>query len=130
MRQNSFKKVESQGLIRATLIVFFVAFMVSDACCMSSCAGERDELRFPGTITVTASAAGQPVPSVSTEDTGDCHDSNSESDDDGCFCSGHLLHTLPVGIVRLEAGPAVADSLETSLPTPPRQTLFHPPRSS
>ena len=130
MRPLPHKGMNRQRCLRTMLAVFFAVFMFSDLCCMSSCAGELDELRGLGAARFTICSTGQPAPAVGTAGTGQQDDSKSENDDDGCFCSGHILQALPIDLICLDVASVVGDSQEASLPTSPPQTLFHPPRLS
>src|SRR2546423_2224750 len=116
MRPIPHKGKEGQSFLRTVLAVFFTVFMLSDLCCMSSCAGELDELRGLGAARFAAASTGQPTPAISTADTEQRHDSKSENDDDGCFCSGHILQALPLDVVCLGVASVAGDSIETSLP--------------
>jgi hypothetical protein len=128
MRPIPHKRKEGQSFLRTMLAVFFTIFMLSDLCCMSSCAGELDELRGLGAARFDAGSTGQPTPAISTADTEQGHDSKSENDDDGCFCSGHILQALTIDMAHPEVSSEVGDSPEIALPTSPPQPLFPPPR--
>jgi hypothetical protein len=123
--------MKRQSRLSATLAVFFIIFMLSDICCMSSCAGELDDLHGFGTVSFTIDATDRSTPAIHTADAGQQHESQSNNcNDDGCFCSGHILQTLPLSVANVDVASVVNGSQDASLPTSPPRTLFHPPRFS
>lgn len=117
-----------RGAAVLLLALAFVDLTLIDLAFPQLCNDERMELAGAGPIE-SAEQASDESGTINTHDSEPGQNSQPLSTDEDCFCCcSHILLGYPINEVTLNTPPRISLPSIKSLPSPPSQDTFHPPR--
>jgi hypothetical protein len=124
------KGLTKKEYIDRGMVVFLFVFTLLDLAYRMPCCIEETDIDG-GSASLVANTMPDDVSSIIASDYSQTdHHSKSGVASEGCFCCAHVLPgTIPIAS-SLAVNVLVTDRKDNSIPSPPPNRLFHPPRLS
>jgi hypothetical protein len=123
------KALTKKEFMARGIVVFLVVFTLLDLAYRMPCCIEETDI-FGGDPSVVINAIPDDISIITSAYSQTDHHSKSDIGSEGCFCCAHVLPgTTPI-VSPLAVSVPVTDLKDNSIPSPPPNSPFHPPRLS
>jgi hypothetical protein len=121
-----------RGMAIFLIIFAFVDLTIIDLAFPQLCDSDHSPMSSSLNAISLAYSTGESYAVASSEDDNDREQhSNQGGAEEDCFCCcSHIVPSVPVNIAALGLKPLAPLASNTSLPSPPPQSKYHPPRFS
>jgi hypothetical protein len=124
------KGLTKKEYIDRSMVVFLLVFTLLDLAYRMPCCIEETEIGG-GTASLVAGASLNEVSSIIASDYSQTErHTKSDVASEGCFCCAHALPGSALIVPSLAVNVLVTDLKDYSIPSPPSNSPFHPPRLS
>jgi hypothetical protein len=124
------KGLTKKEYIDCGMVVFLVVFTLLDLAYRMPCCMEEGDTEGENACVLTKAAPDKVTNIIVSDSSQTERHTKSNVASEGCFCCAHALPGSALVVSPLEVNVPVTDLRDNSIPSPPSNSPFHPPRFS